>query len=412
MLQNVPGTWGIGGFKLPDFGVTELVRQILGKTASAEQTTKYNNPNVIRATIGSTAPATVNKQTAPQITTQVSTAPVPSGGSPQPSGGSPSGGDGGGGGQQASSGPSIQDIINSAYDAEQGVLNQAEGNVKGQAQTATDQLKTENQNANTSIQNQQNLNLTDLGNREVQSKQNYSQGFTQAKQLLQDLQNRQSAQLAAGGGANSSSSLALNEQFGKTAFGSIGNLRTSLQNSLDAITQERSKVNQFFTDKITSLQSELQRGLNDINSGLQNALVQIGQSRAQSTQAKASATLDAWNNYLTQRSNLNLQAMNFAQQLAAWQVAKNGNIDAAMKYVTGNTPQTDVNAGSFNPSDVAGSISGRMNQGLVAPNAPIPVPGLQASATNTTDEQKRQLELLGILPSSVSSGLTNLPTTA
>lgn len=40
----VQGTWNIGGRNLPDYGLTELLRQIAGKTSSAEVTTRYNNP--------------------------------------------------------------------------------------------------------------------------------------------------------------------------------------------------------------------------------------------------------------------------------------------------------------------------------------------------------------------------------
>lgn len=63
--QSVKGTWNIGPWNIRDFGVTELARQLLGKTASAEQTTRFNNPAVIQATKGSTAPITTTATVKP-----------------------------------------------------------------------------------------------------------------------------------------------------------------------------------------------------------------------------------------------------------------------------------------------------------------------------------------------------------
>jgi len=54
LFNSVQGTWGIGGFKIPDFGVTEL---LLGKNTG--QSSFINNPNVYQA-IGTTPQAYAN----------------------------------------------------------------------------------------------------------------------------------------------------------------------------------------------------------------------------------------------------------------------------------------------------------------------------------------------------------------
>lgn len=52
----VQGTWNLFGQNLPDYGFTELLRQLAGKTPSAERATTFNNPAVYQAKGISTAP--------------------------------------------------------------------------------------------------------------------------------------------------------------------------------------------------------------------------------------------------------------------------------------------------------------------------------------------------------------------
>lgn len=52
----VQGTWGIGKAKLPDFGFTELLRELSGRAPSAERQTTFNNPLVYQNKGISTAP--------------------------------------------------------------------------------------------------------------------------------------------------------------------------------------------------------------------------------------------------------------------------------------------------------------------------------------------------------------------
>lgn len=57
LSSPVQGTW----FNLPDYGFTELLRDVAGKRPSAEVTTNFNNPAVIRAQGITTAPPVQNK---------------------------------------------------------------------------------------------------------------------------------------------------------------------------------------------------------------------------------------------------------------------------------------------------------------------------------------------------------------
>ena len=86
----VQGTWGVGGVYLPDFGFTELLRELAGKSPSAERTTTFNNPLVYQDRGISNAPSGNNGGT--QYASPIGpTLP-------------PGGGGGGGGGRNRKSG--------------------------------------------------------------------------------------------------------------------------------------------------------------------------------------------------------------------------------------------------------------------------------------------------------------------
>lgn len=92
-LQNVQGTWGIGGFKIPDFGLTELISASRGTTSNPT----YNNPKVYQAVGG--VPTAQNTSTVPWVqpggyTTSITPGQV-QGVSTQNTGGSSGGNSGG-----------------------------------------------------------------------------------------------------------------------------------------------------------------------------------------------------------------------------------------------------------------------------------------------------------------------------
>lgn len=141
-IQSVPGTWGVGGVKIPDFGVTEYLRSLAGKAPSAERTTTFNNPNVIKATVGSTAPYSAPKTLGAQTTSASTGGGGGGGGSTntpsQPSGSGYYNGNGdwvsvgeGGGDAQARAEEQARKAIEAAigvFDAKkQGILNRIPG---------------------------------------------------------------------------------------------------------------------------------------------------------------------------------------------------------------------------------------------------------------------------------------------
>ncbi len=402
IFNSHPGSW----LGLPDFGITEMLTSkrtaqggsnIIGPSSAPVQNNYIPAPQVNYSPVQNPAPYSPSQPTVKNPTVRTNTPSQPS----QPSYQAPvsGGGDNGGG----NSGPSLMDQINSAYDAEQGYLSGLESQARSQADTARNTLQSEAPQLQSQLESEQRTRMTDLGQRENQAGMQFQEGKTRTKQLLSDLQNRNAAMLAYSGGYGSSLAPALAEKFGSRAFQSMDALNTSRQTSIDSINTERSKVNDFYSGKISDLKMQVQRGLADIETTLQNKLGQISGSKAESARAKASATMEAWQNYANQRAQLNLSAYEFQQQLDAWKTSKDQTLSAALSYGVGQTPGVNVNAGLFDPSQAYGAS----NNGIISSPSqslsynPIKV---KKATGSLSDEEQRQLALTG-LPSTAAYGL-------
>ena len=292
MIDSVAGTWNIGPWNLRDFGVTELARQLLGKTASAEATTKFNNPAVIQATKGSTAPSTGTAKPASSVTTTNNNNTQPS----SPDGGGGGGGGGGGNSDLEAAARAQEEAARAAAEAKRqaaersyGAKVQEAGVAKGQAKgqydwligalgsNKTDLLNSVTQNETTGIQNYETQQKT------TQTK--YDSSKQEILQTYRDLQTEQEKIMRGSGQGQSSRSqeatLRLNNLLGKDmsnittneadSLALIGNaltaFKTNILNTKNSIeretTQKQDKATLDYNQQIQTIDSNLNLSANE-----------------------------------------------------------------------------------------------------------------------------------------------------
>jgi len=342
----------------------------------------------------------------PGATSVSSGGSTPSGGGAPSSGGggAPSGGGGGDGGQP--SGPSVQDLINQAYEAQMGALNTLEQQLPQQAEEGKQFWTQEYNTLAPQYQQEQQTRLGELQTREGQAQQQQQLETAKVKQLLSELQNRQAAQLAYTGGYGSSANPAMAEAFGKQAFSSMGTLAYQGQNVLDNINAERERVKNFYSTALANLQSQVDTAKQQIQQDLNEKLNNITQAKGEAGRAKAQATLEAWQNYTNQLSQLNLEKLNWQQNLTAWALEKGKSLDAAKNFALQATGGFNPEAYTFNPNQP-------MTVGLGQQAYYTPPIRVSRATGNYTDEEKRLAAQLGLTPDQVrqvSNGLGNYQT--
>jgi len=372
------GSW-FGG--LPDIGATEVLAKERGipmdpATGGSQNFGEYVQPN---------APQTGSNR---NYTTGTYN-PSNSGGTS--SGNTSTGGNnGGGGGDSGGGGPSMMDIINEAFNQEQGYLNTLETTSKQNAEGAYKQADIEKQAALEDVQGQREIRNEELGNRETETRLDARQGMIRIKQMLNDLSNRNAAYLASRGGAGFGSSLgqALGEKMGRYSAQQVGGLETEKIKSLNAIKTEIGKVGQFFDNQVAQLGVAYRKMKENIRQELSSKLAQIQGMKAESAKAKAAATMQAWQGYVNSRSQLNIQAANFSQNLMQWALEKGKSLEQAQKYAMANTPTLNPSAFGIMPPNMG------MNTSSQSPFSQ----GTYIRGKQPQDE----LAKLGILPSTVS----------
>jgi hypothetical protein len=278
----------------------------------------------------------------------------------------------------------------------------AQGQIQAEAPQITQQL-----------QNDQNSREADLNQRSYQNDLDYQSGIGKTKQVLSDLQRRNSAQLALTGGYGSSSGEALAEAYGKQAQGSMGALENSRYGAQQSVQTAMQQVKNFYDNKKSEVQLNLQRGLSDIQSQLQDQLNKIQGAKADSARSKASATMQAWQDYTNRRAQLNLAVYQFNQNLDAWANQKSSTLTSSQAYQVAQTPMVNQNAGYFDPTQSAGAGTQGNAQGTgFNPDAsytPVPIStSKRFGGASSQDDYLAQLldqQKQGLLPSTVSSGL-------
>jgi len=305
------GTWNIGGFNLPDLGITEALGIGTG--------TNWQNPNVL----------------------------YPSGGSSQalPSGGGSSWGpvagpinpntnpiaNTGGGGTgdilgtqtqtnpetQQQSGPSGQDDLNNQLNAifspvmealqgQENTLNQNYSTVPGEIQN---QYATSAQ----SLEQQKQSGLTEGTTQETQAGARKTDALTASTRLFNELQRGGQQRF---GGASSAG-----EAYQSLTAVEQQRRQGTIQGAFETAMQQIGTFKQNIIDKaqiaFKELENQKQAALNDAQRSFRDALQQIQSMRAQAQSDKATASMNALNDLRNRVYAVNTQSLQFAQQLAA-----------------------------------------------------------------------------------------------
>lgn len=283
---------------------------------------------------------------------------------------------GGGGTAIQDVGQSLQmqnDAISGQYSEEQKRLNNMEDatrNLYGQTIAQAQGYYPEFQKL---VGDQQTSTDTQLNSMTDARKMESDRAMNQARQLLNDLNRRQAAQMSASGTYGSSVPEAYAQQFGNRAYDAQNQIQTSRDQSLNDIAQKHVEATNYFNQKLFEGKQKYDALVTGLKSELDNQIAQINSARTASSQAKRAGILEAWNNYVNNKFSIDQELRNYNTQLALTHTAL-GNLatDQTGNKVNGYVaPAVD----SSNNSKIVGPDQGvgsqqNLNQ-FTAMNSPI-----------------------------------------
>ena len=249
-------------------------------------------------------------------------------------------------GQQFGSQQEYMDLINKAYNASMGYLNQNE-QVLGGAKTAAEKQAEADYQANLAQLGTQKG--TAIGGLETQQRKGQTQkedALAQARRLFNELQRgnvqRFGGATSAGQAASEIQGAEQQRQFGQTA--------RQFNEFTQQIETARRDVESQYQTGMQQLQQSKQQAMAKIQSDLTNAIMQINNMRAQTETQKGAAKLQALMQLRSEAQALQNQATQFEQQLALMREQANLNIQQYAK-TTGAAATTGSNAlMNFNPT--------------------------------------------------------------
>lgn len=210
------------------------------------------------------------------------------------------------------------DARNSNYNSEKSRLNGLEDRTRAVYGQSVAQAQAYYPEFQRMVGEQQASTEGQLGNLENQRKYESERSLGQARQLLNDLNRRQAAQMSASGNYGTSVPEAYADQFGNKAYAAQNQIQTSRDQALNEIANKRVEAKQYFDSKLFEGKQKYDTLITGLQQQLNATLDQIGGARSQSAAAKNAAGVQAWNNYVNNKFSLDQELRQYQQSLTQY----------------------------------------------------------------------------------------------
>lgn len=381
------GTWGIGGWKLPDLGISEKLGigtpnpnrsmtfpvnvqngQIQGIPVSSYNTptpTKITTNNAVKTNYGSGYTATPSNTAQPYID-QVN--------------------------QNTSD---YNGLIDQDYNNAINYLGQQEQGLRSQADIAQQEIGTGFQSAINQLGQEQSTATSGVQSQLSTGEKESQSALQQARDMFRQTQQNNIAQLSAAGLSSSSVNEALAERLGVETARRIYSVTGSLSEIRQNAVKEMARIADYYQQKKSNLEQVKATEISKIQSALVQGLNQINYSRAVATADKAKARFDLLSNAQQQVASIQQQAQQFEQSLKTWANEKSTNLNNIYSnpdWLNQFTAQKSVLEQTYNPSQfnitptINQSSTGNMSGSwIVKPKTVDDIYSTNLSPTNTTD---------------------------
>jgi len=310
------GSWSIGGFRLPDFGITEALSGNKPRTASGgsnilgASTASFTPPKAqpipkdayyVPAPPAGSSRATSNYNLPSAASTETNQQPYD---------------------QMNQNQADANSQIDADFESAMGMLSGAESGLRGQAETAGAQIATEGANTLTELGAQKSTQEGGVTSSLSTAEKQGVSAMQQARDLFRQTQQSNNAQLSALGISSSSVSEALAERLGVETARRIAGVTGSLDEVRQNATNELGRIKNYFAEKTTQVQQEVANQKATIQNSLMQGLNQINSARSQAASAKSQARANLLSQVQQQIYSLTTQQQQFEQSLKLWAAQK------------------------------------------------------------------------------------------
>jgi len=267
-----------------------------------------------------------------------------------------------------------QQLINDAYGQSESYLNQAENQLNADYPTIQGEINAQGQLNNQLLDNSKTSALNQTGQQATTANQRQESALTKARRLYGELQRGYNQRF---GGASSAGDAAT-EISNQERLRQEGTTRQDYGNTMRAIELQNQEIESNYNTGKLQLQQQTQQSLNEAQRDFQNKLLTISQNRALIGQAKAEARLASLQELRNNIYQINMQNMQFQQQLEAQKQAGQQQLQQFSTQSQGAVSAAQGATDAYNPNIQSNLQTGAVQFGQ---NTPLELYGNISSGT-------------------------------
>jgi hypothetical protein len=273
------------------------------------------------------------------------------------------------------------DLIEQDYNNALGMFAGQEESLRSQAGTAGQQIDTEAGQVQSQLKNEEAVGVQGVQSGQQVAETGAKSAMQEARDLFRQTQQSNIAQLSALGISSSSVAEALAERLGVETARRIAGVSDNIQTVRQNAAKEISRIQTYTSEKLTNIQKQVQVQKANIQNSLIQGLNQINSGRNQAATDKARSRQELITNTQNAIYSLTQQAQQFEQSLKQWVAQKS---EALNPIVTDPTFLNTLNqaTSNFNQSyaptgfqyapevstDAYGRVKGNINYNLQKKN--------------------------------------------
>ena len=297
---------------------------------------------------------------------------------------------------QANQGPSQEDLINQAFGSTESFLNDMMREYESQLPDAQKNIESSFERGLTPIAEREATEIGSLDTQEGVVNREEANALSQARQLYNELQQRNISIYGSGSSAGPASSEILGRATARQ-FGSIGDTATSGRTTIEG---ERGNVKKFAAQKREDLKLQKEEAIRELQTEFRSNIMKINGMKAQNETAKAQARLEMLQQAQQQAFEIEQADKAYARAIDQFEREKASNLSQVGAY----RAQSNID------TDTVNAISAIMNSGdsnAVKAARLYSVPGIDQKMIGSILGQVEKKNQFGV-PSSIPSisGLT------
>lgn len=370
MQNSTRGTWNILGFNLPDMGWTET----LLPSRNQSQQTFLNNPRVTGSTV---VPYTKTPSTG--ATGADYNFPRPDSNIPQPN-------NTGGGGNVLGDNTSqpiqqpnqvdegLNNAINEFYDPTMNYLNQAEQTLNNALPSVQQDIEGLYNTSRQSLETERGRGEREISAREQQAGQTREDAMAAATRLYNETQLGGQQRFGRASGVGQ----AFQELANRELMRNQGGVQRDYAQAQMQVAEFQNQLQERFTTAISQLEQQKNTAMNDARREHEQKLLEISRMRSAAESEKAAARLQALQDLRNKVFSINMQDLQFKQQLAQMNQAGQAQVQNYAQQVLGSiggagqaadtfgqqvdmNPQTALNVNPAGAGQAGQNLTGRIN---------------------------------------------------